>query len=250
MKRLALFLALALLWAQPAFAVITPTNAGTATTASDGTKTTLAITTTTDAPPGSTAIAVIALNGASTGFTATDNASPPNTYALASTVCTYNTTFKLALLYSKITTDLPSGGTLTLNWTTANKATAAAIVATGLDTTAPLDVQGPCASGTATSASVASGALNHPIELAVAATGINSTTAGYAANAPFTTLTGNNSTGATIDWGYYVTPNASSVTSAPSWTTSRAYGTNVWTFTAPFSPTTHCGSLSLLGVGC
>lgn len=226
-----LALALWLAAAPAAFAAIgTPTDLGNQIQSTSVTSYFLA---TAAAASSGLIVVAVAFDGAPTGVGVTDDAG--NTYTAASTVCTYNSTFTVRLFYAQVTSSLASGAHITISWTNVRKSAAAAIVVTGLDATAPLDVQGACTSGTNTSGApisptISTGTLAQANELVLGVSSINSTISAYAANSPFTTLSGTTTAAANIDWGYDITSSTASVTSAQQWSGARAYGANVWSF--------------------
>lgn len=135
------------------------------------------------------------------------------------------------------------------------KASVAAVNVTGLATSSVLDVQGTGVSGTSTttvpiSPAATTGTLSQASEIAIGAVGIASIPSSYASNAPFTNMTGAGSaTTAFMDWGQVIVSSTASVSYAPSWTTSRAYGANVWTFKAAGGGGAVTPRGTLMGVG-
>jgi hypothetical protein len=122
----------------------------------------------------------------------------------------------------------------------------------GIDSSSALDAQATCQSGTSTSNTPISPAvtLTPGVNnvLVVAVTGINSSFTNYAANSPFTTLTSTGSGNPNASWGCEVINTApASISSAPSWTTGRAYGSGMWTLKASSGTSSHPNFL-LLGV--
>ncbi|MGH7749445.1 MAG: hypothetical protein ACREQ5_32465, partial [Candidatus Dormibacteria bacterium] len=126
--------------------------------------TSFTLTTTADAPAGAAILVVFAFNVIISGLTVVDSAA--NTYTVLPLQAAASRRFGLA--YCADPVDLPSGGTITLSWTTAAAVSAAAASVSGLATTSPLDVTGTATSGTATSATpVASGTLAQAAEILI-----------------------------------------------------------------------------------
>ncbi len=144
--------------------------------------------------------------------------------------------------------------TITLGWTTDVKAGMAAGVITGLDTTSPLDIQGAGDAGTSTTnvaiTGTATGTLSQASEIVIGAIGINGNITNYAANSPFTNLTGISGTNmTTVQLDHDIVAATTTVTHAPQWTTSRAYGENVWTFKEASAAAASTHRMTTLGVG-
>lgn len=126
-----------------------------------------------------------------------------------------------------------------------------ALLGTGLATSSPLDVTGAGATGTGTTASVATGTLGQAAELVVGAAATTGSNSAYASNSPFTDLTAAAIAGDQMRWGFDIVAATTTVTYAPTWTTSRAFGANVWSFKGAggaATNTTHNGMLNN-GVG-
>lgn len=114
----------------------------------------------------------------------------------------------------------------------------AAFSVSGLATTTPRDVSGtinttgsPNTSGSPISPGSATGTLTQANEIVVGEIGIGGTyTGSIASNSPFTNLSVPAASSPSFGWGYDIVAATTGVTYAPTWTTSRAYGANVWTF--------------------
>lgn len=248
-KLLAALCAASALVAAPALAVTTVGNLGTANSAS--VLTTLNITTTQDAPVGSVVVVAMELDAGVNASTvnATDNAGTPNSYTRASTGCSFNTGGASSFfLYAPITHDLPSGGTITVNFGGSKPAITAAVILSPPAGTVGIDVQPACATGTGTSASLGSGALAASNDVLFGAVGTHGSISAFAANSPLSTLTGTGNSGF-IEWGYEVSPASGGITFGPSWTTSRAFGANIWALKFTSVVTCSGSPLALLGVG-
>lgn len=101
----------------------------------------------------------------------------------------------------------------------------------GLVTSSPRDVTGPGTSvSTVTTLSVATGTLCQASELIIGTTGIAGSFSAFNNNSPFTVLTA--PTGGNMGWGYDIVSATTSVTYAPSWTTARNAGANVYSYKA------------------
>lgn len=142
------------------------------------------------------------------------------------------------------------------SWTTAGKPAMAGYTVSGLAANTPLDVQATCQAGTSTTATpispaVSTGALAQASELVFGAIGITNTLSSYASNSPFTNVVAGGISSATtssLQMGYDIVSATTTVSYAPSWTTSRLYGAGVWTFKAA-SASSGGGNLTTLGVG-
>lgn len=114
----------------------------------------------------------------------------------------------------------------------------AAFSVSGLATSSPRDISGtinttgsPSTSGSPISPGSATGTLTQANEIVVGEIGIGGTyTGSIASNSPFTNLSVPAASSPSFGWGYDVVASTASVTYAPTWTTQRAYGANVWTF--------------------
>lgn len=228
-------------------AIGAPVNLGGASDATN-TVTSLVITTGANAPAGN--LICVAIIGSATLNTATVTDSASNTYTLTAAK-TWNTANRLFIAYCANPVLLSSGQAITVSWTGVARAAVEAISVSGLLTVAPIDVSGAGTAGTGTSDSIATGTLGAANEIIIALTGLANTTAGYTPGGSFTSLTaptqGNNST---LLWAYQIVAATTTVSYAPSWTTSRAFGSNVYSFKAPAPANTNIGAnLSMMGVG-
>ena len=126
-----------------------------------------------------------------------------------------------------------------------------AITVSGIAVASPLDVTGTLASGTGTSASVATGTLGQAAELVVGVLEYINTSGTFTEATPsWNTLSGPTpGSGSNIRWAYQVVNSTTGVTYNPSWGTSRAYGANVFTFKGSGGAAAPTCTLSLLGVG-
>ena len=205
---------------------ISVTNLGTNTFSA---VTTVNITTTATSAAGGAILVVLSL-AASSAWTCSDSGG--NTYiALADNL--YNTNRHLMMFYIANNALLASGGTITISWTTSAAGKCAACYLAGAATVSPVDVIGTKATGTATSSTVSTGTLAQSDELVVGIVSQTSDPGTWTEASGFTAI--NNPTAATGDnprWAYQVVASTASVTYAPSWLTSRAYGTNVYSFKA------------------
>lgn len=246
-----LFLCLALILAPVSAAraaIGAPTYIGSNADATN-TATSLVITTGANAPAGCMiGVEIIGSSAINTSFAITDSAS--NAYT-TTTFLNWNGSNRQAFAYSPNPVLLSSGGTITLSWTGGGRIAASAVSVCGLGTAAPLDITGAGTTGTGTSDSIATGTLTQADEIIFAATGLANTSAGYTPGGSFTTLTApTQGTNSTLLWSYQIVAATTTVTYGPTWTTSRGFGSNVWTFkqgggvSGPPS-----GSRALLGVG-
>lgn len=244
---LRLALSALLLWtvAAPAKAAIgTPTYLGGASDATN-TVTTITITTGASAPAGNLiVVAVLGQVGIATSPTVTDSAL--NTYTLTAAK-TWSGSNKLYIAYCENPVLLSSGGTIVVAWTGVARVAAAAASVSGLATASAIDISGAGTTGTGTSDSIATGTLAQASEIIFGITGLANTSAGYAPTGVTNILTaptqGNNST---MLWAYEIVSATTGVTYAPAWTTSRTFGSNVYSFKAP-GATSVKGSLTTLG---
>ena len=145
---------------------------------------------------------------------------------------------------------LTVSSTITASWTTGAKPAMAAISVSGLDLSAPLDITGTINTGTGTSASVATGTLAQANEIVIGALSYNNTPGTFTEASGFTSLTqptqGSNDN---TRWAYQIVAATTTVTYAPSWVTSRAFGANVYTFKQAGSSSAVAPRALLLGVG-
>lgn len=228
-------------------AIGTPTYLGGASDATN-TVTTLVITTGATASAGNAIlVAIIGGSAVITSLVVTDSAG--NTYALTVSNSWGGGNREL-MAYCANPALLSSGGTITLTWTGAARVGAAAVSVSGLGLTTPLDITGAGTTGTGTSDSIATGTLTQANEIIIAVTALSNTSAGYAPGGSFTTLTApTQGVNCTLLWSYQIVAVATTVTYAPSWTTSRTFGSNVFTFKqAGGAVASVGGTLSMMGV--
>jgi hypothetical protein len=208
--------------------------------------TSVSLTTVADAPVGSLIIVGLAWSGATTMHGCSDTAG--NTYALAGGSFTSMAYFPY-VCYAVVTTDLPTSSVITASWTTAKAVTIVAAVATGMATSTPYDVQGTAVSGTGTSLSVTSPPLNAANELALGLVAASATIGSHTPGTGFTNVEDpSNVVSLAMDYKPILgaTPGTTTVTYSPSWTTSRYYGGNIFTFKAMSGA---IRTLQTLGVG-
>lgn len=185
---------------------------------------TLTLTTTADAPAGSLVL-LIASMSANAPPTVTDSGG--NTYTAGTPEPSSSRLFPF---YAVMAADLPLGSTITVVPSFAVTMALAADCVTG-QSTSPLDMQGPGASGFGTTVSVASGVLSQASELVHGFIDIQSTSIGAFSEANgFTSLTSGGVSTTNIRTAYRVTTNTGSVTYSPVWTNSAGYAAQVWTF--------------------
>lgn len=149
--------------------------------------------------------------------------------------------------------------TITATWSTASKAGMGVISVSGLTTT-PLDLTGAGTSTGSPGTNIATGAgMNVPAagslgqanEILIARLDAIGPTSGFTQGGggtwlPLTKVVIASGNGE-INWAYQIVASTVAVLWNPSWTTSRAFGANYYTFKAP-STATAC-RLSLMGVG-
>lgn len=255
MKRLlaSLLAALALAGlAAPASAALTASTLGTGTTTAGAGILTTTVTTTQDAPPGSV-IFLTAGSVTNSPISVTDNASTPNSYS-CNTVDTQSSS-KMRACWSFVTTDLPSGGTITFTFgnTTQNKLVTANLI-TGSPTLA--DLQGVVTSATSTAPAItvpAAGSLTYSSEILMcyinAAGGGND--GAITQGGGFTNLNkadlgvGSNR----IYTGFLTVAANTAVSYSATLATSRAWMTDCETFTDTGAGATIKHRMGLLGVG-
>jgi hypothetical protein len=210
--------------------------------------TTVPITTIQDAAPGGVIIVVVS-STSSNAPSITDSATGgSNVYTAAASNCVFNTSNKLSIFSAPVLRDLPNSGTITVNLGGSTRASVSAIYVTGIS--GVVDQQPACQANTSSQGgSVSTGVLSNANELVVGATGINSTISGFSNNAPFNPSTGNATGNPQVQWGYDIVSSTASVTYAPTWTTARANGIEVWSFPAAAPSASAPQTLLLTGVG-
>lgn len=147
--------------------------------------------------------------------------------------------------------------TISATWATASRSGIGAITVTGLSAT-PLDLTGAGTSA-ATGTSISSGAgLQVPVsgvltqadEILIARTDTNGSTTGFTQSGSWNPLTKiiTAAGGAEINWSYQIVAVNTGALYNPTWTTSRAYGANYYTFMGAGGAATAC-NVTTTGAG-
>lgn len=226
MKRLAALFVWLILVCCPAAAVPVITQLGTAngtTTAVITTGATIAagdliIVVATNATSGVAITSVVDSGAECTTYTAYDNA------ATASRPTS-------AIYYCANAAGLASGGSITVTGSATNKIAATAFTVSGMNTV-PADIhakQVNGASGTSAT-STATGTLGAKYELVVGTLALSDTSSAYNPGAGYTSVGGISSANGSAYAAYLFNCSTSTNTYAPTWTTSRAYMSNVVSF--------------------
>lgn len=216
-----------------------PTLLGSAN-ATSGVAATLAMTTTADSPVGSLVIVAVAYRSASAISSVTDSAG--NTYS-GDTQTT--NTVSVRLFWSVITTDLPSGGTITATYASSTSAKIiTAIVIAGCATSSPADAM-VSATGTSTGPSVTSGTLTltNGSEIAIGVVVANGTETWSPEGTGFTGIGSvPQSTVMALHWAYQTVSSNTALTYAPTMSASVAWAAQIQGFYAAASGSTVTGA--------
>jgi len=238
---LAFALSLAVLWPIGALAAIgTPAVIGNAGGSSG---TTLAITTTADAPAGNLN-GVVTLGDVGHPSSASDSAS--NAYTKGTIVT--NSTAQIGPLYSATGNHLANGGTQTVTYTGAvDFDISLAFTVSGAG---PLDNQGAGATTTGTAPSVTEGTVSQSNRIVFAYTYVSGGASDSFTEAPgFTTLGSVINSTNILRMAYKIVSAGTQVTYAPTLGTSRVYAANTISFDASgAAPCVH--TLMMMGMGC
>jgi len=228
-------------------AIGTPVALGTAT--SSTTVTSKALVTAANANAGEAIIVFISASTSATAFALTDTAG--NTYTLSNIYA--GSAGKVFIGYCLNPAALTAGDTITLSWTTASRVAMSAVQISGLQTTAALDKDPSTGSaGTGTTFTQATGALAQADEIILGAFTTDNTSGvvvspgtGFTALAVVTVPSGNQD----MHPVYKIVASTTDTNFNPSWTTSRAFTGNLWSFKAAAAAASARASLALLGVG-
>jgi len=204
-------------------AIGTPVQLGTF--GMSGSSTTIALTTTTNAPAGSLIVVVVSNTGGIAPTSATDSAS--NSYSVGSTAA--SGTASVTLLWCLNANALNSGQTITVTF--ASSAANRQITAFAVSGVASADLTGNAgATATGTSVSLATGALSSANAIVFGALDINGSIASGPSATGFTFGTSVTTTGQVLALAYQIVSSTASVTFNATWTTSRTGAANVATF--------------------
>jgi len=212
-----------------------PVNIGTA----QGTTATVVITTSATANVGDLILVATVMNGM--GASAVID-SAGNTYTQDKTG---TNSVILRVWRTIVTTQLVSGGTITITGSLGFQLTTTASLTTGI-TSPPLDVAGTAATGTSATPSGSVTTLN-AVDLIIGVVGYGSSATLTPVGAPWTELTGNEVSSANVHWAYQIVAATSTYTYNPV----ISSGVNWVDYVLSYKATASGGTpqLMLLGVG-
>jgi hypothetical protein len=215
------FLALLLLAGAPQAAISAPFQIGTGSSGSPVTVTTSA------AAPVGTLIVVVVGHDFNTVTSVVDSAS--NSYSSASNV----SGDRLSIFYCIVTTNLPSGGTITVTGSNSSPASVTALGVSGVVASSPLDAVGTTATGTSNAVTaVSTGTLAQASKIVIGAVGVYGATTGFSAGGSFTAIGGENANNTGAFAAYLIVSSTASVSWSANFTTVNGdgWGSNVVSF--------------------